>query len=84
MNSIDLLPGGTAIIGDPVMILLWGLKGLFVFGFLIYTIFAFMVIRQVRLMGKTYKTELSPLLHIIAIAHFIVAVAVLIFSVLVL
>ncbi len=49
------------------------LKSLFVVTFFLYAAFAFLMIRQVRLMGQTVKTSLEPVLFIIAVAHFIIA-----------
>lgn len=75
-NSIDLPPAEN--VGFFV------LKLLFMLGFLLYSIFAFVVIRQVRLMGQTYSTSLGPILMIFAIAHFLVSIAILVFAFIVL
>ena len=58
------------------------LKILFLLGFFIYAVFAFMVIRQTTLMEGTYKTSLGPFLKLFAIAHFVVAVGVLVLAIL--
>ena len=56
------------------------LKIMFLAGFLIYSVFAFMIIRQTTLMENTYKTTLGPLLKLFSIAHFLVAVGVLVLA----
>lgn len=75
-NSVDLPEVGS--VGSLL------LKILFLIAFLLYSVFAFVVIRQVRLMEKTYHTPLNTVLTIFAWAHFLVAVGVLIFAFLVL
>lgn len=82
MNQIDLLPGGGLVISEPMELFFMGLKMLFVLGFLLYTIFSFVIIRQVVLMGNSYKTDLEIPLKLIAVAHFLVALAVFILSIL--
>jgi ABC-type Na+ efflux pump permease subunit len=49
------------------------LKVLFLIVFFLYTVFAFIMIRQVKLMGQTVQTALEPVLFIIALGHFIMA-----------
>jgi hypothetical protein len=80
-----LLPPGNGVnLPEAGFVGSFVLKILFLLAFLLYTIFAFVVIRQVRLMEKTYHTSLNLFLTIFAWAHFFVAVAVLVFAFIVL
>ncbi len=80
-----ILPPGMQVNLPEVETLgLFLLKILFLIGFLLYSVFAFVVIRQVRLMGQTYTTSLGSVLSIFAWAHFIVAVIVFVFALLIL
>lgn len=64
---------------------LWlGLKVLFILGFLIYLAFAFIVIRQVQVMTKAFKTSAEPFLKLLSYLHLLLAVAVLLFAFLIL
>lgn len=65
-------------------ILMFLLKGLFVTAFFLYIIFAFVVIRQVRLMSQTITTPLEPVLRLAAYAHFFLVLAVFVLAVIIL
>lgn len=58
----------------PVMYVLF-LKILFLIVFFLYTVFAFIMIRQVKIMGQTVQTALEPILFVIALGHFVIAVS---------
>lgn len=49
------------------------LKVLFLLVFFLYTVFSFIMIRQVKMMGQTVKTALEPILFIVALGHFVIA-----------
>jgi len=49
------------------------LKVLFLIVFFLYTVFAFIMIRQVKIMGQTVQTALEPMLFIVALGHFAIA-----------
>lgn len=72
---IDVLRRLNPITYAPILYDLF-LKGLFVIAFFLYAAFAFLMIRQVRLMGQTVHTSLEPVLFILALAHFCIALAV--------
>jgi ABC-type Na+ efflux pump permease subunit len=59
----------------PVVYVLF-LKVLFLIVFFLYTVFAFIMIRQVKIMGQTVQTALEPILFIVALAHFVIAISV--------
>jgi hypothetical protein len=48
---------------------------------LVYVIYAFIVVREVALMNKSFKTEVAPLFSLIALAHLVAAVVVTIASI---
>lgn len=65
--------------------LVWTLAELFVVLFLvIYTIFAVVIIKQVKLMFRTLQVGLEEPIKFVAYSHFFISVAVLIFSFLIL
>jgi hypothetical protein len=76
----DISPGLDFLTFDPNVLLDGFLKILFISGFLIYLIFAFMVIRQTSLMEESYRTALGPFLKLFALAHFLVAVGIFVFA----
>lgn len=45
-----------------------------------YAIFALMIVRQVDLMGKTLITDISPAVKVLAIAHAIVAIGLIVLA----
>lgn len=59
-------------------------KILTVLMFILYAVFAFILIRQVELMGRTVKNPLTPFLMLLAFLHFIAAIAVLILAIILL
>lgn len=61
-----------------------GAKIAVVFGFVIYAIFAFVVVRQVSLMTKTLQLGLEPTLKVFAYLHFFFALILLAISIFIL
>lgn len=53
-----------------------------IFGLLVYSVFAFVIIRQVNLMTETLEIELEGLIKAAAIIHFIFAILVLLYAIL--
>lgn len=49
-------------------------RGLFLVGFSVYVLFAFLVVRQVYLMDQTIKTPLAPILKLVAWLHLFVVI----------
>lgn len=74
-NPIEVLQNLSPITLAPLLYGLF-LKSLFLIAFGLYVAFAFLMIRQVRLMGQTVKTTLEPVLLMIAFIHFLVAIGV--------
>ncbi|MBI3397611.1 hypothetical protein HY045_04000 [Candidatus Woesebacteria bacterium] len=65
----------------PVGFSIWGIVKVFVLiALLIYTIFAFVVVKQVNLMSRTVQINLSGLLKIVGYIHLIFAVLLFIFA----
>jgi len=63
----------------------WPVIKIFVLIFLvIYLIFAFVIIRQVQLMTKTLEVGFEKQLKFLSLLHFLFAVAVLVFGILIL
>ncbi len=56
------------------VVYVWFLKILFLMAFFLYTVFSFLMIRQVQIMGQTVKTSLEPVLFLVALTHFFIAV----------
>ena len=54
-------------------------KWLFVIGATLYMLFTLVVIRQISLMKKTLITEVSPLITTLGLAHFGLAIGVLVY-----
>ena len=52
-------------------------KTLYVIAAILYVLFSIVMVRQVRIMGDTLTTSLSPVLRLLAIAHLIAALVVL-------
>lgn len=61
--------------------LLFGVKALFVVGGVLYLLFAFVVIRQINIMGKTIRTVASGTIKLLGYAHFVAAALVLFYFV---
>lgn len=53
-----------------------------IFALLVYSVFAFVIIRQVNLMTETLEIELEGLIKAAAIIHFIFAILVLLYAIL--
>ncbi len=62
--------------GGVTTALEWFLRIVLLLAFLIYMIFAFVIIRQNTLMDSTFKTSLGPVLRLFGFAHFVVSVGV--------
>jgi hypothetical protein len=63
----------------------WPIIKIFIVIFLvIYTIFAFVIIRQIQLMTNTVQVGFEKQLKFLGFAHFLFAIAVLIFSLIIL
>lgn len=67
----------------PVVYTLF-LKVLFLIVFFLYTVFAFIMIRQVKIMGQTVQTSLEPILFIVALVHFAIALGLFVLALLLL
>ena len=52
--------------------LLMGVKGMFLFGVLLYFIFSIVVLRQIYVMKNTLITPFSPVIQMIGWAHLVV------------
>lgn len=65
-------------LGDTPLVIV---KFAAIFGLIIYNIFAFVVVKQVNLMTQTLKVDLEGLIKGIAIAHFIFALGVLFYAI---
>ena len=64
---------------------IWPIVKIFVlFGFGLYIIFALVVVRQVQLMTKTIQMNFEVPVKMLAIAHFILAVGVFLFALIIL
>lgn len=64
---------------------IWPVIKIFMTIFLIiYIIFAFVIVRQVQLMTQTLEVGFEKQLKFLAILHFLFAIAVLVFSILIL
>lgn len=69
------------IIGFLSGISIWTLvKILFCFAFFIYLVFAFVVVRQVSLMIEALRGQLESFLKIVSWVHFLVAVFLFLFA----
>ena len=51
-------------------------KSLVVFGFGLYIIFAFVILRQEQLMSRVLEEAFEPVLRLVSVLHFIAAIAV--------
>jgi hypothetical protein len=75
--QIDLTPLSPA----PVWIIL---KLFSIVGLLVYSIFAFVVVRQTQIMTQTVKLQLEIVIKFLALLHFLFALGLLIFAIFVL
>ncbi len=57
-----------------IPIVLQGIKWLIVTSFLLYSVFAFIVTRQIHIMRRTLITSFSSVIRVLGYAHFILAV----------
>lgn len=73
------------VLGDTITNTTWQhafdnlLNTIFTIFFIVYLVFAFIVIRQVKNMSSTLETTFSPVIQLFSYAHFILAVGLLIF-----
>jgi uncharacterized membrane protein (DUF485 family) len=67
------------IIGFNLTDIAWWMAILFL---IVYCIFAFIIVRQVNLLTRTLGTALSPWLKVIAWAHFVISIVILLFAIL--
>lgn len=72
------------MLGDIGPAAWFGVKVLFILSMGIYSIFAFVIIRQVDLMTKTLQLGLESTLKVFAYLHFLLAICLLLISILVL
>ena len=59
-------------------------KAFIVFGLLIYLVFSFILVRQVRLMRDTFKIEFSKVVTALVVGHLMFAVVVLVLALVIL
>jgi hypothetical protein len=57
---------------------------MFMVGFLLYALFSILVVRQVYMMTKTFKTTAEPVLKILSFLHLIFAFSIMVVSYLIL
>lgn len=68
-----------------INISIWSIAKIFIiFAFLIYLVFALVLVKQVRLMGNTLKLKFDKLVMAFATAHLLFAVGVLILALIIL
>ncbi len=72
LNNPDFLNNSMALV----------FKWLFVIGAVLYMLLTLVVIRQISLMKKTLITEVSPLISTFGLAHFLMAVSLVVFYIL--
>jgi hypothetical protein len=56
------------------------IKAMFLLGFGLYVIFAFIAARQIDNMGKTVITPLSPLIQLLGYLHLLMAIGAFVFT----
>lgn len=56
------------------------LKGVVIFLEFLYLVFAFLLVRQVRLMNKSYHTSWKLVFELIANLHFVIVLVLIVFS----
>ena len=59
-------------------------KILFLIGFVVYVVFAFILLRQTKIMRSTVETPLGSKLRIIAILHFLLSLVLIVVSLVIL
>lgn len=69
-------------VDSAAMLYGWSLRLLFWAIFLLFFLFALVVVRQVNLMDQTIKTPLAPLLKIISWAHLLVVLGMFVLAIL--
>lgn len=69
MNNIDLLVSQISVLGI--------VKWLVVFGLIVYGFFAFLIMRQVRVMNEALRVKKEVVVYIAGVAHFVMALLVL-------
>lgn len=81
--SLFTLIAGSGLLVDPFanadVFLLFGVKVLFIVGGVLYTLFAFLVTRQISIMSSTVQTTASATIKLLGLAHLIIALVVLIY-----
>jgi Family of unknown function (DUF5657) len=70
-----------AISPEPIWLIL---KVFFIIGLSVYSIFAFVVIRQTQIMTSTVKLQFEGIIKLIALIHFVFAICLLIVAIFVL
>ena len=66
------------IIGFSITDITWIMAILFL---IVYTIFAFIIVRQVSLLNRTLGTALSPWLRVIALGHLVASIIILLLAI---
>lgn len=72
---------------DPAIldISVWSVVKIFlVFGFVVYSIFAAVVVKQVQVMTETLRTSFSSYIKMISVLHLILSLAVLVLALVIL
>ena len=80
VSPFELFTNSAPSVESIVMVYGWALRLLFWAAFILYFLFAVVVVRQVTLMDETIKTPLAPVLKIISWSHLIVALMVLVLA----
>lgn len=82
MLPVALFQFGVPMIGQGIpnsvevgTVLLWSFKALFVVLSILFSIFSFVVIRQIKVMNDTVTTALGPLLQILSYGVFLFSLA---------
>ena len=77
MSFISLFQFGLPMIGQEIpesfavdSVLLWSFKALFIVLSILFSIFSFVVIRQIKVMNETVTTGLGPMLQILSYVVF--------------
>lgn len=77
MTFFSLFQFGLPMIGQEIpdsfevgSILLWSFKALFIILSILFSIFSFVVIRQIKVMNDTVTTALGPILQILSYVVF--------------
>jgi len=67
---------------DATLLAYLFVKAMFLIGFGVYVIFAFVAARQIDNMGKTIITPLSPFIQLLGYLHLLLAIGAFIFTLL--